>query len=295
MTLRKMRSSSTSASRALTPGSGRGLAHSETTVVSSRKFAFSVSHGPRWNRARLERFCSAIGNGGQRLFVFPGLDLIVAVTAGDYDTPDQRVPPAQIIRKLVLPCIVSAWRLRDPAARSPKRRARRASKPVAARIVGGKAGGLCERQCGRMIRRDRFDGEAVGELKGGKQSGALAQMGPDLGEADIGELEVQQGRCCKRSIRKPGPGRRRLRLAQQQRSQHLGAGTRSVAPRLARRNHPSGARRPIATQPLTGSNHRRRPIFPLYIGLPVFLDSAPSRSLTRACPPNGIVCLALHG
>ena len=32
------------------------------------KFAFTVSTGPRWNRSRLERFWSAIGNGGQRLW-----------------------------------------------------------------------------------------------------------------------------------------------------------------------------------------------------------------------------------
>ena len=69
------------------------------------KFAFTVSTGPRWNRSRLERFWSAIGNGGQRLFVFPGLDLVAAITAGNYDTPDQWVPPTRIIREVVLPAI----------------------------------------------------------------------------------------------------------------------------------------------------------------------------------------------
>jgi CubicO group peptidase (beta-lactamase class C family) len=70
------------------------------------KFAFTVSAGPRWDRARLERFWSAIGNGGQRLFVFPGFDLAVAITAGNYDTPDQWVPPIRVIREVVLPSIL---------------------------------------------------------------------------------------------------------------------------------------------------------------------------------------------
>jgi CubicO group peptidase (beta-lactamase class C family) len=35
------------------------------------KFAFTAATGPRWSRSRLERFWSAIGNGGQRLFVSP--------------------------------------------------------------------------------------------------------------------------------------------------------------------------------------------------------------------------------
>ena len=69
------------------------------------KFAFTVAVGPRWDRSRIERFWSAIGNGGQRLFLFPGLDLAVAITAGNYDAPDQWVPPTRVIREVILPAI----------------------------------------------------------------------------------------------------------------------------------------------------------------------------------------------
>jgi CubicO group peptidase (beta-lactamase class C family) len=69
------------------------------------KFAFTVSSGPRWDRSRLEGFWSAIGNGGQRLFLLPGLDLAVVIMAGNYDTPDQWVPPARVMREVVLPAL----------------------------------------------------------------------------------------------------------------------------------------------------------------------------------------------
>jgi CubicO group peptidase (beta-lactamase class C family) len=69
------------------------------------KFGFTVSTGSRWNQSRLERSWGAIGNGGQRLFVFPGLDVVVAITAGNYDTPDQGVPSTRVIREIVLPAL----------------------------------------------------------------------------------------------------------------------------------------------------------------------------------------------
>src|SRR5499433_1703692 len=70
------------------------------------KFAFTASTGPRWDRSRLRRFWSAIGNGGQRLFMLPDLDLAAAITAGNYDTPDQWVPPTRVMREVVLPSIL---------------------------------------------------------------------------------------------------------------------------------------------------------------------------------------------
>lgn len=69
-------------------------------------FAFAVPASPIWNRNRLERFWGCYGNGGQRLWVLPGIDLVVAITAGNYDTPDQGVPSARILREGVLASIV---------------------------------------------------------------------------------------------------------------------------------------------------------------------------------------------
>jgi len=80
--------------------------HSYGYLWYSGKFAFTVSTGPRWDRSRLQRFWSAIGNGGQRLFILPGLDLAAAITAGNYDTPDQWVPPTRVMREVVLPSIL---------------------------------------------------------------------------------------------------------------------------------------------------------------------------------------------
>ena len=69
-------------------------------------FGFQVANSPVWNRARLERFWGCYGNGGQRLWVLPGIDLVVAVTAGNYDTRDQGVPPTRVLREVVLGSIV---------------------------------------------------------------------------------------------------------------------------------------------------------------------------------------------
>ncbi len=69
------------------------------------RIGFETPTAPRWNRSRLERYQSAAGNGGQRLFLLPRLDLVVVVTAGNYDTPEQSVPSARIVREVVLPAL----------------------------------------------------------------------------------------------------------------------------------------------------------------------------------------------
>jgi hypothetical protein len=48
---------------------------------------------------------TAIGNGGQRLFVVPDLDLAVAVTAGNYDDPEQWRTPQTLLERVILPAM----------------------------------------------------------------------------------------------------------------------------------------------------------------------------------------------
>ncbi|MEE6307805.1 serine hydrolase [Plantactinospora veratri] len=51
------------------------------------------------------RLVSGSGNGGQRLFVLPDLDLTVAVTAGNYNGPDQWRTPMTLLERVVLPAV----------------------------------------------------------------------------------------------------------------------------------------------------------------------------------------------
>lgn len=45
------------------------------------------------------------GNGGQRLYVLPDLDLTVAITAGNYDDPDQWRAPRAVLEQVILPAV----------------------------------------------------------------------------------------------------------------------------------------------------------------------------------------------
>jgi CubicO group peptidase (beta-lactamase class C family) len=67
-------------------------------------FLLDVAFGkPKgWAAGRLERMWMAQGEGGQRLFVIPALQLVIALTAGNYGTEDQWIPPTRVLREIVL-------------------------------------------------------------------------------------------------------------------------------------------------------------------------------------------------
>jgi CubicO group peptidase (beta-lactamase class C family) len=54
---------------------------------------------------RRESSIQAIGNGGQRLFLLPRLELVVAVAAGNYNDPNDWRPPMIVLRDLILPAL----------------------------------------------------------------------------------------------------------------------------------------------------------------------------------------------
>jgi CubicO group peptidase (beta-lactamase class C family) len=63
-----------------------------------------VSFGPPkgWAPGRLEPWWGGFGEGGQRLWILPALELVVAVTAGNYGADDQWMPPTRVLREVVL-------------------------------------------------------------------------------------------------------------------------------------------------------------------------------------------------
>jgi CubicO group peptidase (beta-lactamase class C family) len=52
------------------------------------------------------KWIGAFGLGGQRLFVFPDLDFVLAITAGNYSSQDQWKPPIAILREVFLAGLV---------------------------------------------------------------------------------------------------------------------------------------------------------------------------------------------
>jgi CubicO group peptidase (beta-lactamase class C family) len=77
---------------------------------------FARRHGYQWNLGEIAlsgttgvygaKWVGAFGLGGQRLYVFPELDFVLAVTAGNYAAPDQWKPPDAILGEVFLAGLV---------------------------------------------------------------------------------------------------------------------------------------------------------------------------------------------
>jgi CubicO group peptidase (beta-lactamase class C family) len=78
----------------------------KVTIDEARQYGYHWYLGrlpyPEATSARTTAWAGAAGNGGQRLIVLPEQEIAIAITAGNYDTPEQSVPPTRLLREVVL-------------------------------------------------------------------------------------------------------------------------------------------------------------------------------------------------
>ncbi len=69
--------------------------------------SWGARYGYHWYIESIEghRVVAGMGNGGQRLFVLPDLDLTAVVTAGNYDDPNQWRTPVTVLERVILPAV----------------------------------------------------------------------------------------------------------------------------------------------------------------------------------------------
>ena len=88
--------------RAIVPSSWLDVAVGEHVEIDGDHW-----YGYHWYSGRTheavpdQRWIGAFGNGGQQLWIFPGLDLVIACAFGNYDQPDQRGAPENLLRTIL--------------------------------------------------------------------------------------------------------------------------------------------------------------------------------------------------
>jgi CubicO group peptidase (beta-lactamase class C family) len=87
----------------------------ETALQPQIRIAEDFDYGYFWYRGKLPArsgvdgdrldWIGGLGNGGQRLMLLPDLDLVVAITAGNYNSPDQGTLPTTLLNDVILASI----------------------------------------------------------------------------------------------------------------------------------------------------------------------------------------------
>jgi CubicO group peptidase (beta-lactamase class C family) len=91
---------------------GEGVVPSSWLAASFRSRGVAegeLRYGYQWWLGRLlangKPWMAAYGNGGQRLIVIPGLHMVVAIIAGNYNRADQWKMPARLMANVVMPSV----------------------------------------------------------------------------------------------------------------------------------------------------------------------------------------------